>query len=83
MTDQQPDPRPGSYYVSVQDGARSALLLGPFPTHQEALDMVEPVRAKGNELDPRAAFYAFGTARLRDDGIAIGGNLNKHFGMAA
>lgn len=78
---QSPDPRPGNYYVSVIDGGRTALLLGPFQTHQEALDHVEPVRAKGGELDPRAAFYAFGTARLPDDGIAIGGNLNKHFGM--
>lgn len=78
---QEPDPRPGNYYVSVIDGKRSAFLLGPFPTHQQALDMVEPVRAKGNELDPRAAFYAFGTVRLPDDGIPIGGNLNSHFGM--
>lgn len=79
---QEPDPRPGNYYVSVMDGDRRALLLGPFPTHQQALDMVEPVRAKGLELDPRALWYEFGTARLQDDGIAIGGNLNSHFGMA-
>lgn len=78
-----PDTRPGAYYVSVIDGQRRALLAGPWPTHPEALNMVETVRVKACELDPRGHFYAFGTARLPDDdSVPIrAGSLNKHFGM--
>lgn len=77
------DERPGAYYVSVVDGKRSALLLGPFDAHVLALAMVEPVRAHAASIDPRAHFYAFGTARLpNDDSVPIrAGSLNKHFGL--
>ena len=81
---QQPDSRPGEYYVSVIDGPRTALLVGPFTNdHQAALDMVEQVRTKAEDLDPRAVFYAFGTARLEGgDKVPIrAGSLNKYFGM--
>jgi hypothetical protein len=60
------DHRPGRYYVSVRDGARHGYLLGPYDTHQEALDNVD----RGNQLacqaDGRAHWYAFGTCRLAD-----------------
>lgn len=81
---QIPDTKPGEYYVSVIDGPRRALLVGPFTNdHQAALDMVEQVRRKAEELDPRAAFYAFGTTRLPGgDKVPIrAGALNKYFGM--
>ncbi len=81
---QQPDIKPGAYYVSVADGGRVARLLGPFENdHAAALAMVDKVRAKAEELDPRAAFYAFGTVRLpNDDSVPIrAGSLNRHFGM--
>lgn len=83
MNDQTPDPRPGAYYVSVIDGPRRALLAGPWPTHAEALAMVETVRTKACELDGRGHWYAFGTARLpNDDSVPIrAGSLNKHFGL--
>ncbi len=73
------DPRPGRYFVSMVDGNRRALLLGPLPTHREALDKVEAVRAKAEELNPWAAFYAFGTARLHDDAPDMVGRLNSLF----
>lgn len=83
---QQPDTKPGMYYVSVMDGARTGRLLGPFENdHAGALAMVDKVRDKAQELDPRAAFYAFGTIRLSgDDSVPIrAGLLNKYFGLPA
>ena len=64
MTDQQPDPRPGAYYVSVVDGPRHQILAGPFGTHAETLARVEECRRLANELDPRAHWYAFGACRV-------------------
>ena len=46
---------------------RVAWLAGPFATHEEALAQVGPARAKANEVDPRAAFDAFGTASFEAD----------------
>lgn len=54
-----------AFYVSVVDGARSSLLLGPFNTHGAALAHVEPTRRRAVADDPRAHFYAFGTCRHR------------------
>lgn len=80
---QEPDARPGAYYVTVKDGARVALLAGPWDTHAQALAMVEPVRTKACEVDPRGVFYAFGTGRLpNDDSVPIrAGKLNKYFDL--
>lgn len=84
--EQQPDPRPGSYYVSVQrdihhgSAPQTALLLGPLSAHQQALDMVDRVRAKACDLDPRAHWYSFGTCRMHDDVETPPlGILNPHF----
>lgn len=62
----KPDPRPGHYYVTATDrsaGSKWWPLCGPFPTHQQALDVVDEVRAYAQEADPRAHFYYFGTHR--------------------
>jgi hypothetical protein len=67
-TVQQPDPRPGFYYVSVADGPRTARLRGPFvDNHAGALAAVEAARATLQDLDPRAAFFAFGTCRCESN----------------
>ena len=50
------------FYVSVIDGKRRALLAGPYDTHAEALALVEQVRRKAYDIDPKSHFYAFGTA---------------------
>lgn len=63
----EPDPRPGSYYVSCIDGPRRALLYGPLPSHAAALAMVDQVRAVAVEVDARAHWYSFGTARADVD----------------
>lgn len=79
----EPDIRPGHYYVSVLDGSRRALLAGPWPTHVEALQMVDTVRLKACDLDARGHWYAFGTSRLPADGSTLvpKGTLNKHLGL--
>lgn len=76
---QAPDPRPGFYYVSVMDGPRRALVRGPWTNHADALAAVETVRAEAEKADPRAVWYAFGTARCETDvgpGV-LGGPLQK------
>lgn len=63
----KPDPRPGHYYVTASDKLDGATkwwpLCGPFPTHQQALDVVDEVRAYAQAVDPRAHFYSFDTRR--------------------
>ncbi len=77
--DQKIDHRPGHYYVSIIDGSRSSLLLGPFPRHMTALLKVSAVRRKAVEIDAKAHFYAFGTARVPAEDTAPIGRLNDLF----
>lgn len=80
---QQPDNKPGAYYVTVVDGKRFGRLLGPFVNdHAKALSLVDQARAKAEEMDPRACWYSFGTARYPEDD-AKPGVLNRFFGMSA
>jgi hypothetical protein len=59
----------GGYYVTVVNGMFTGFLLGPYDTHVEALAQV----GRGNDLackaDPRAHWYAFGTARITDPAV--------------
>lgn len=50
------------FYVSAIDGRRRHLVAGPYDTHAEALELVEPVLKHADQLDPRAWFMAWGTA---------------------
>lgn len=73
----QPDNKSGNYYVSVirANGHKPEfrLLLGPFrDNHQAALDRVAAVRDKAQALDPKATWYAFGTARTEPEHDAPG-----------
>ncbi len=62
------DPRPGFYYVSIiREGGAYVFLRGPFTKHQDALDAVAPSREIAERVDPRACWYAFGTARRDTD----------------
>jgi hypothetical protein len=84
MSMQTPDTQPGAYYVTVLDGRRYGRLLGPFiDDHAGALAMVDVVRKRAEELDPRALFYSFGTCRVpADDSIPLrAGLLNKYFNL--
>lgn len=61
------DKRPGNYYVSVVDGQRVGLLLGPFKRHRQALRFVRAARAAACNADPKAWFYSYGTVRVVTD----------------
>jgi hypothetical protein len=50
------------YFVTVRDGNRSGFLLGPYTTHQEALDLVDRGRDLACAANDRAWFYSYGTA---------------------
>jgi hypothetical protein len=52
------------FYVTVRRNSRSALLLGPFDTHDEALERVELGRRLAFEVDSFTAFDSFGTAKV-------------------
>jgi hypothetical protein len=52
------------FYVSVIDGGRRGLLLGPFATHAAALARVNVVRSWCIDRDQRAHWYGFGTAGM-------------------
>jgi len=77
---QQPDTRPGNYYVTVvNDHGDYRPLLGPFPNdHAGALAMVDAVMEKACDLDPRGIWYSYGTARFSQD-FATPGLLNDYF----
>ncbi len=53
----------GKFYVSVVDGPDYRFLAGPYDTHAEALAMVESARRLAVQYDPKAHFYAYGTAK--------------------
>jgi hypothetical protein len=64
--EQQPDTKPGPYFVSMSDNGRLVrLLAGPYDRHTDALANVERVRELTVEADPFAHFSAFGTVRMR------------------
>jgi hypothetical protein len=66
------------FYVSVRDGSRYSLLVGPFPAHQEALDMVSAARNAAEQVDSRAFWYSYGTCSLEKGERE--GLLNKMMG---
>lgn len=51
------------FYVTVQDGGRTGVLAGPFPSYLMAKDYVRPVRDAIVERDERAWFYAYGVSK--------------------
>lgn len=58
------DDKPGAYYVSASNGKKTEMLFGPFMNnHEAALVAVEKVRKVACDIDPRAHWYSFGTAR--------------------
>jgi hypothetical protein len=70
----------GNYYVSVVDGTRVGLLAGPFALHRIALEWVEKAKAKAEEVNSRAFWYAYGTVSMKD-GYCKPGILNDLLGI--
>ena len=52
-----------AFYVTAIDGPRVAYVAGPYRDHAEAMEALPVARAEAERLDPRAVWYAFGTAR--------------------
>lgn len=50
------------YFVTAVDGRRTAFLLGPYRTHEEALSHVDEGKRLACAADERAWFYLYGTA---------------------
>lgn len=60
-------PNTDRFYVSCIDGTRKALIAGPYDRHIDAMLAKAPAVELAEKGDPRADFYAFGTARVKDD----------------
>ena len=72
-----PDTAPGNYYVTAIYNGRHALLAGPFLNdHATALALVDRARVEAEKVDPRAIWYAYGTARYPED-FNEPGKLNR------
>lgn len=52
------------FYATAIDAGRVAYLLGPFDAHEAALAAVPRAQELAYANDPRAWFYAYGTARV-------------------
>lgn len=72
-----------AHYVTLRRGRRTALLLGPYRTHDEAAANVDRARAEAVRIDSWAGFDAVGTARitLRPGADAPEGVLNARLGI--
>lgn len=60
------------FYVTVRerpDGGRHGFLLGPYGDHDAALAKVDLGRSLAVAADPRAHFYAYGTAKVTADAL--------------
>jgi hypothetical protein len=79
---QKTDNREGDYFVSVKDDEKGKyiLALGPFKSHEKALSKVADVEKYLFDHDPRAPWYAYGTAR-QDKGSGSKGVLNDKMGF--
>lgn len=79
------DTRTEGFYVTVRGGARSGFLLGPYATHAEAESNVGRARRYAGQVDDRAHWYAFGTARATaKPGQALKpGKFNDCIGLTA
>lgn len=53
----------GAFYASIRRNGEYRLLLGPFTTHEAALQAAPLAEKLANDTDPRACWYAYGTAR--------------------
>ena len=71
----------GGYYVSAREGQDEWLLVGPFDTHEEAIDYVAPAWTKAQEIDPRAFLWSVRTIRVKDPASRRPGQLNQALGI--
>lgn len=71
--DQEPDPRPGNFYVTSMDSGIVFPMAGPFVNdHASALAAVGAVKDAAGDRDGRALFMAWGTTRMPETYSAPG-----------
>ena len=75
MSGQQPDTKPGPYYVSAINGSKVHLMAGPYELHADALATVDKARDIAVDHDPRAWWMQWGTVRV--EGCEQIGQLHK------
>lgn len=75
---EQPDTAGGNYYITVRrENGDFRCLAGPYrDNHAAALAAKDKVASLAINLDPKAAFYSFGTIRT-DYSYAEPGILNR------
>lgn len=79
MSGQEPDTKPGNYYVTATDAGRVAFLAGPYrDDHAAALAMVDTVQRVAIEMNREAFWYAYGTVRVDPDIYDKPGKLNDY-----
>jgi len=67
------------FYVDAVDGARVALLAGPFRTLAEAEQHTKRARVLAVDYDAKAWFYAFGCSKWANGYRE--GKFNKELGI--
>lgn len=78
---QEPDPRPGHFYITANDGAKTFPIAGPFvDDHAAALSQVRAVMVAAGDRDGRAHFMSWGTTRMAET-YAEPGPLNHVIGL--
>jgi hypothetical protein len=70
------------HYVTVNNGQKSTLALGPYLTDMQARYAVKRVREFLEDNDSNANTYEYGTFRVPANGRVCGpGTLNKRIGL--
>jgi hypothetical protein len=55
---------PEGFYVTVKDGTRTGVLLGPYTTKSDAEGNVKLGRQLAGQVNSRAIWYAYGVTRV-------------------
>ena len=55
---------PEGFYVTVKDGARTGVLLGPYGSRSDAEAHVDLGRRLAGQVNDRAVWYAYGVTRV-------------------
>ncbi len=65
MTTQDTIPSgPEGFYVTVKDGPRTGILLGPYGSKDEAESHVRLGKTLAEQVNSRAIWYAYGVTRV-------------------
>ena len=68
------------FYVSAIDCGKYALMLGPFKTHEGALQKVNACRNKAYDIDPRSHWWQWGTCKKSNE-TPQRGRMNRFFNL--